>query len=161
AGSLDHITISPTNPTITAGGSQVFTTEGFDSANNDLGSATGATTFSIVAVTGGGTPSCTTATCTASVAGTYTVTGTDGGKTASATLTVTSVPGAPTGVNAAAGDTKVTVSFTGPASNGGSAITTFTATCTSSDGGATGSNSAFSLTFDVTGLTNGKTYTCT
>ena len=38
------------------------------------------------------------------------------------------VPGAPTGVSAVAGNTQATVSFSAPASNGGSAITSYTVT---------------------------------
>jgi hypothetical protein len=82
--SLDHITISPVGASIVAGQTVNFATEGFDQYNNDLGSVTGATIFSI-------TPdgSCVAAACTASVAGPHTVTGTDNGKSATATLQVT------------------------------------------------------------------------
>src|SRR5207245_2972806 len=70
-------------------------------------------------------------------------------------------PAAPTGVSAvmvASGQLKV--SFTPGASNGAT-ITSYTATCTSSDGGVTGSNSGTASPITVTGLTTGKTYTCT
>lgn len=72
-------------------------------------------------------------------------------------------PGAPTAVTVTSGISLVTVSFTAPASNGGAAITGYTATCTSPNGGATGSNtSGASATFiHISGLTNGKSYTCT
>jgi outer membrane protein assembly factor BamB len=81
---LDHITLSPATASISAGASQSYTTEAFDQYGNDLGSATGATTFSL-------SPdgSCATATCTATIPGTHTVTATDNGKTASASMTVT------------------------------------------------------------------------
>jgi hypothetical protein len=82
-GPLDHITISPSTATIPTGGSEPYTAEGFDVFNNSLGSITAATTFGISP-----NGSCTGATCTASTAGSHTVTGTDGGKTAQATLQV-------------------------------------------------------------------------
>ena len=44
---LDHIVISPASATITAGGSQAYTAEGFDASNNSLGDVTASTTFSI------------------------------------------------------------------------------------------------------------------
>jgi len=67
------------------------------------------------------------------------------------------VPGAPTGVTATAGNTSASVTFTAPASNGNSAITSYTVT--SSPGGLTSSGS--STTQTVTGLTNGTSYTFT
>jgi parallel beta-helix repeat protein len=83
-GVLDHIVISPASATIGAGGSQAYTAEGFDSSNNSLGDVTAFTTFSI---TPNGT--CTGASCTATVSGAHTVTGSDGGKTSTASLSVT------------------------------------------------------------------------
>ncbi len=67
------------------------------------------------------------------------------------------VPSAPTGVTASAGNGNATVSFTAPASNGGAAITGYTVT--SSPGGFTATGSASPIT--VTGLTNGTSYTFT
>ena len=67
------------------------------------------------------------------------------------------VPGAPTGVTASAGNGNATVSFTAPASNGGAAITGYTVT--SSPGGFTATGSASPIT--VSGLTNGTSYTFT
>jgi len=84
---VDHIVVSPATATIAAGGSQAYTAEGFDAANNSLGDVTAATTFSI-----GPNGSCTGATCTATVSGAHTVTGNDGGKTATASLNVTVGP---------------------------------------------------------------------
>jgi hypothetical protein len=83
AGAVDHIVVSPTTATITAGGSQSYTAAAFDASNNSLGDVTASTTFGIAP-----NGSCTTATCTATVAGSHTVTGTNAGKTATATLTV-------------------------------------------------------------------------
>ncbi|MHB9119156.1 MAG: beta strand repeat-containing protein, partial [Burkholderiales bacterium] len=65
-------------------------------------------------------------------------------------------PGAPTIGTATAGDTQATVTFSAPASNGGSAITGYTVT---SSGGQTASASSSPIT--VTGLTNGTAYTFT
>jgi hypothetical protein len=81
-GALDHIVISPASATITAGGSQSYTAEGFDANNNSLGNVTGSTTFTVTNST------CTGASCTSSAAATQTVTGNDSGKTATATLQV-------------------------------------------------------------------------
>jgi Carbohydrate binding domain len=86
AGALDHIVISPATATISAGGSQVYTAQGFDSSNNSLGDVTAFTTFSIA-------PEgvCTGSSCTASAGGRHTVTGNDGGKTSTASLNVSFV----------------------------------------------------------------------
>src|SRR5204863_233367 len=83
AGALDHITIAPASATITAGGSQAYTAAAFDPHNNSLGDVTSSTTFGI-------SPdgSCTGASCTATVTGAHTVTGTFSGKSATASLTV-------------------------------------------------------------------------
>lgn len=70
------------------------------------------------------------------------------------------VPGAPTAATATAGDTQATITFTAPASDGGAAITIYTATA--NPGGATGTcagPAACSIT--VTGLTNGLPHTFT
>ena len=65
-----------------------------------------------------------------------------------------SVPDAPTGVTATAGNTQATVSFTAPASDGGSAITSYTVTSIPGSYTATGTGSPIT----VTGLTNGTAY---
>ena len=65
------------------------------------------------------------------------------------------VPGAPTIGTATAGNASASVTFTAPASDGGSPITGYTVT--SSSGSITGSGAASPIT--VTGLTNGTTYT--
>jgi hypothetical protein len=151
----DHLVLSPASATIAAGGSQAYTAQGFDAYNISLGDATSATTFTI---SGGG--SCTGASCTSTVVGDRTVTGTDGSATGTATLHVTpsaTVPGKPTGVTATAGNGSGVVSWTAPASNGGSAITGYTVT--SSPDGKTCTTSATSCT--VSGLTSGQPYTFT
>jgi alpha-tubulin suppressor-like RCC1 family protein len=77
------------------------------------------------------------------------------------TIPGTSVPGAPTiGLATATGATTATVAFTAPASDGGSTITTYTAT--SSPGNITGTLSqAGSGTITVSGLTASTSYTFT
>jgi hypothetical protein len=64
------------------------------------------------------------------------------------------VPGAPVLNSATAGDSKITLAFTAPASDGGSSISAYTATC----GGFTASGAGSPLT--VNGLTNGMSYSC-
>jgi len=81
-----------------------------------------------------------------------------GASTASVSVTAATAPGAPTAVSATAtGQTTATVSFTAPASNGGSAITTYTVT--SSPGGVTASGGTSPIT--VSGLTASTAYTFT
>jgi hypothetical protein len=67
------------------------------------------------------------------------------------------VPGAPTGVTAFAGNAVAIVIFTAPASDGGKPIISFTVT--SNPGGKTASGDSSPIT--VTGLANGKAYTFT
>jgi FtsP/CotA-like multicopper oxidase with cupredoxin domain/fibronectin type 3 domain-containing protein len=73
------------------------------------------------------------------------------------TLAMPTLPGAPTAVTAVGGNAQATVSFTAPASDGGSPITLYMVT--SSPGGLTGTGAASPIT--VTGLTNGTAYTFT
>jgi hypothetical protein len=77
------------------------------------------------------------------------------------TNVVPTVPGAPTITGATVtGETTASVSFSAPASNGGSPITSYT--ILSSPGGITSTLSqAGGGTFNVTGLTAGRTYTFT
>jgi hypothetical protein len=76
---------------------------------------------------------------------------------ASTTYTLFVAPGAPTGVSATVANAQSVVSFTAPASNGGSPITSFTVTATPGTHTATGPASPLT----VTGLTNGIPYTIT
>jgi hypothetical protein len=71
------------------------------------------------------------------------------------------LPGAPTITSATAADHSIKLVFTKPASNGGSPIFNYKATCSSSNGGVTRSAGEPRTAFDVDGLTAGKTYTCT
>ena len=71
---------------------------------------------------------------------------------------VSGLPSAPTLNTASAGSNSVTLSWSAPSSNGGSAITAYTATA--SPGGAFCST-AGALTCTVSGLTNGTTYSFT
>ena len=64
-------------------------------------------------------------------------------------------PGAPTGVTATGGNAQAGVSWSAPASNGGSPITSYKAT--SAPGGKTCTTSG-ALSCTVTGLTNGQAY---
>ncbi len=65
-------------------------------------------------------------------------------------------PGAPVIGTATGGNGQATISFTAPASNGGSAITSYTATC--NPGNITGTGAASPIV--VSGLTNNVAYTC-
>ena len=70
------------------------------------------------------------------------------------------IPDAPTSVSAIAGNEEATVSFTAPSSNGGSEITSYTATSSPDDISAT-VNQAGNGDITVTGLTNETSYTFT
>jgi hypothetical protein len=69
--------------------------------------------------------------------------------------TPATVPDAPTIGTATAGNAQISVNFTAPASNGGNAIVSYTATC----GPQAASGAGSPIT--VSGLSNGTTYTCT
>jgi predicted RNA-binding protein with TRAM domain len=136
-------------------------------APNDEGSTiTGYTvTSSPGAKTGSGTSSPITVTgLTYGAAYTFAVTATNAAGAGSASgasnsVTPYTVPGAPTGVTAKAGNALATVTFTAP-NNEGSIITGYTVT--SSPAGGTDANAGTtSTTHTVTGLTNGKPYTFT
>jgi len=77
----------------------------------------------------------------------------------SASVIPAAVPDAPPKPTVARGIGQITVSFT-RATNHGSAITGYTATCTSTNSGRPGSRSNKGSPIIVTGLTSGRIYTC-
>jgi peptidoglycan/xylan/chitin deacetylase (PgdA/CDA1 family) len=83
SGGLSQLVISPSSASIASGGSQDYSAEGFDQNGNDLGDVTAQTTFAIAP-----NGSCQGATCSATEAGSHTVTATDGAASDTATLTV-------------------------------------------------------------------------
>ncbi len=95
AGAPDHAVITPDGASIVLGAAQAYVVELFDVNGNNLGDATGLTTF---AIDGGG--SCAGADCGSATTGDYTVTATTtvagvGTFTSTATLHVTTPPATP------------------------------------------------------------------
>lgn len=82
-----------------------------------------------------------------------------GGNTSSTTTSSVTVPGAPGIGSATAGDASASIAFTAPASNGGAAITAYTATC-SAAGNSAQSASATASPIKVSGLVNDISYSC-
>ena len=154
---------APTNVLATAGNAQA--TIAFTAPASNGGSAI--TGYTVTSSPGGftGTGSASPITVTGLTNGTaYTFTviatnanGNSSPSSASNSVTPSTVPGAPTIGTATAGNAQATVTFTAPASNGGSAITGYTVT--SNPGNFTGTGTASPIT--VTGLTNGTAYTFT
>jgi hypothetical protein len=163
---------APSSPTITgvvSGDAQVavsFTAPSSNggsaitsyTATSSLGSITGTISQSgdgTITVTGltNGTPYTFTVTATNAI-------GTSVASAASSLVTPLGSPSSPTITGVVTGDEQVTVSFSAPSSNGGSVITSYTAT--SSPGGLTGTVSqSGSGSITVSGLTNGTGYTFT
>ncbi len=75
------------------------------------------------------------------------------------TTTTTTVPGAPTIGAATVGDGSASIAFTAPSSNGGSAITGYTASCAAT-GQTTRTGTGTASPISVTSLTNGTAYSC-
>jgi hypothetical protein len=97
----------------------------------------------------------------ASVPSTFAVSLISGGTATSGGIVAGTLSGAPTiGLATATGATTATVAFTAPASNGGSTITSYTAT-SSPTGGSGTLTQAGSGTISVTGLSGGVDYTFT
>jgi hypothetical protein len=87
--------------------------------------------------------------------------GTSGASTPSAPVLVPTVPGPPTITSVTTGVHKIYVAYTPPASNGGSPITGYKATCTSSDGGVASYNIlSLANPLVVGSLSSGHAYTC-
>jgi hypothetical protein len=106
--------LSPASASIRAGGTQAYTAVAIS------GDETSATTFNISPNGTGTGASCTANVCTATEAGNYLVSGTDGsivGDTVN--LTVDTDPGAPTVGTATAGNAEASVTFSPPSDNGG------------------------------------------
>jgi alpha-tubulin suppressor-like RCC1 family protein len=78
-------------------------------------------------------------------------------------ITPTSIPGVPTAVAAVAGDASATVSWTPPASSGGSPVTSYTVSASDVTDPARGGQTTTGMSSPLTlsGLTNGDTYTFT
>lgn len=85
--------------------------------------------------------------------------GTSSESLASTAATPSTIPNAPTGVTKAMGDGQATVSFLAPTNTGGSAVLSYTVT--SSPGNFTCTVNAPATSCNVTGLTNGTSYTFT
>jgi uncharacterized repeat protein (TIGR02543 family) len=159
---------APRNVTATsANGSAVVS---WDAPLDERGSAV--TGYTVTAYTAGNvaagacTATAPTETCTVTglsngVAYTFKATATNGigtsaQSTASSAVTPSTVPNAPTGVVASAGDASASVSFTAPTNTGGSAITGYVVTASD---GTTASGTTSPIT--ITGLSNDTAYTFT
>ncbi|HEY3924872.1 MAG TPA: fibronectin type III domain-containing protein [Acidothermaceae bacterium] len=155
---------APTIVSATSGNTEVIVTW---TAPADGGSAI--TGYTVTASPGPGTATTAGAT-SAAVAGltngtpyTFTVTATNSIGTSvpsdpsAAVMPAPTVPAAPTGANAVAGDGQATVSWTDPNNDGGSAITGYTVT--TSPGGTT--THATDTPVLIAGLTDGTSYTFT
>jgi len=171
---VTNCTTVPDAPTIgTATAADSGATVSFTAPSSNGGStitsytatATSTTDTHTISVTQSGSGSITVTGLTNGTSYTFTVTatnaiGTSVASVASNSVVPANIPDAPTIGTAVAGNAQATVPFTAPSSNGGSAITSYTAT--SSPGNITGTLSqAGSGTITVTGLTNGTSYTFT
>jgi Fibronectin type III domain len=73
--------------------------------------------------------------------------------------TPVAAPSAPTAVAASIGDASLSIAFAPPASDGGAAIISYTATCSNADGSVVANGTTSPVV--VAGLTNGVEYRCT
>ncbi len=81
-----------------------------------------------------------------------------GAASGAVSVTPATVPGAPTIGQAAAGNAQASLAFTAPASNGGSAITGYTASCVGA--GVTKTDTGKASPVVVSSLSNGTAYSC-
>ena len=140
-------------------------------AYNQSLSQTGALGAPTYAVTAGALPPGLTLSASGAISGTPTATGTfnftvtvsdNSGCSGSQAYSITiaaDVPSAPLNVSATPGDAQADVSWGAPASDGGDAISGYTATCTDGTNNFNAPSSASPVT--VSGLVNGTAYTCT
>ncbi len=159
---------APTGATATAGNAQASVT--FTAPASNGGAAI--TGYAVVSIPAGGVDgqagsaslSHLITGLTNGTAYTFTVTATNAAGTSAASAAsnsvtplgpIATVPGAPTIGAATAGDGQISVAFTAPASNGGAAITGYTANC----GGVSANGTASPIV--VAALSNGTAYTCT
>lgn len=142
-------TLSTTNGTWTGAPAPTFTYQ-WQRTGSNIGGAT-SSTYVLVAADAGNTIRCV-VTATNSVA----PSGVSANSNSTASVAAT-VPGAPTGVSASAGTASATISFSAPASNGGSAITVYTVT--SSPGGYTNTGASSPIT--VSNIPGNTSYTFT
>ncbi|MBF0516432.1 MAG: fibronectin type III domain-containing protein [Nitrospirae bacterium] len=146
---LSAVSATPASLTVSAGSSGKVTVSGGQSPYTASSASAQIATTSVNGST---------VTITGVAAGTTTITIKDSaGNTAGVQVNVASVPGAPAITAAVAGNAQATIAFSAPASDGGSAITSYTVT--SSPGAITAAGSSSPIT--VTGLTNGTAYTFT
>jgi len=158
------VTTQPTDQTVSPGQTYSFSAEGAGTPDPTVQwqvSTDGGSTFTNIGGATNGTYSATAALSDSGKKFRAVFTNSTGTATTNAaTLTVAVAPDAPTIGTATAGNASATVSFTGPANNGGSAVIDYTAQCTSG-GGVTGSATGGASPLTVSALTPGATYTCT
>ncbi len=156
-------TTAPANEQITVtftapfnGGSTItgYTANCTSSNGGTAGSNTGTTSPIIVT----GLTNAKTYTCTVTATN---VAGNSAPSPASSPTVPNRVPDPPAQPTVVAGNGQITVTFTAP-NDGGSPITGYTASCASANGGTTGgaTNDGTTTSIAVSGLTNGKIYTC-
>ena len=155
ASSGDASAVVTFSPPASDGGAPVldYTASCASTNGGTAGSATNTSSpITVVGLTNGKTYSCTVTARNGA--------GTGPASAASNTVVPVTVPGAPTIGVATAGNGAAAVTFTPPASDGGSAVFYYSVTCSSGNGGALGTQTASSSPIIVTGLTNDRTYTC-